>query len=149
MSLVDLAYTPKERKEEATEIAEPQPYSWGLNFRLEDEELTKLGVTELPGVGDEWHMTIVASVTQVSQQQMANGDDERCVCLQIQMASIDLNESAAEERKEGKQTPAKEAAETKPTVRKMVEAHHKIATLLTKRSIAGEGATAAPGSGNN
>lgn len=112
MTLVDLKYTKKEAKEEAAEDYKPPAYSWGLQIRLEKEELDKLGIKELPDVGDEWHMTIVANVTSVSEQKTADGDDEQCVCLQIQMASVDLEEPATDEKPE---TPAQESSERKKT----------------------------------
>lgn len=115
MTLVSLAYTKAEQKEEAAEYATPKPpeYPWGLSFRLEDEELKKLGI-DMPEVGGELHMEIVAKVTSTSQNQMSDGSSDRCVCLQITMASVELEESAADEKGE-KETPAAESAETRKT----------------------------------
>jgi hypothetical protein len=116
--LIDLAYTKAELKEEAKEMrvglsGEPSKYPWGLCIRLEKEELDKLGIKQLPGVGDEYHMTIITTVTEVSQSAGMDRDDSACVALQITMASVDMHETAKEEKAEGKQTPAKEAAEGK------------------------------------
>lgn len=121
--LTDLAYTKAEMKEEAKEMCcgpsgEPNPYPWGLNLRLEGRELDLLGIKTLPGVGDEFHMTVVARVTSVEQRETADEDDRRCVGLQICMASVDMHETAKEEKKEGKQTPAKEMAEGKSIMSK-------------------------------
>jgi hypothetical protein len=56
-TLVDMAYTKAELKEEKKEMSvgyngQPSPYPWGLCIRLEANELDKLGITELPQVGE-------------------------------------------------------------------------------------------------
>ena len=117
--LIDLARTKAEQKEEAKEAklgydGKPDPYAWGLNFRLESEELDKLGITTLPEVGSEYHLMVIAKVTSVNQSAVVGQDDERCVGLTMTMMQILAHGSAAEERAEGKETPKGEAAETKP-----------------------------------
>jgi hypothetical protein len=115
--LIDMKYTKAEAKEEAQEYSKPSvpEYSWGLQIRLEDEELSKLGIKNLPEVGGEFHLSIVAEVQSATETKMANGKTDRCVCLQITMLGIDLEESAADEKGD-KSTPASEAKETrKPT----------------------------------
>ena len=110
--LVDMKYTKAEQKEEKREIAAPSPqeYPWGLAIRLEDEELTKLGVKTMPGVGDEIHLMAIAKVTGVNQSATAK-DSDCCVSLQITMLQVLMHETAAEEKGE-KETPAAEAKET-------------------------------------
>lgn len=113
--LVEMKYTKAEAKAEATKydsIAGQPEYPWGLQIRLEDEELTKLGIKSLPDVGGEFHLTIVAEVQSATETKMASGKTDRCVCLQITMLGVDLTESAAEEKGE-KSTPASEAKETR------------------------------------
>lgn len=112
--LVDLKYTKADQKEEQAEMKMPPTpeYAWGLQIRLEREELDKLGVKKLPSVGDEWHFNAVAEITGVSESHMASGKDECCVTLQIKMMGLDLEESADEEAGE-KETPASEAAEAR------------------------------------
>jgi hypothetical protein len=113
--LVDLKYTKAEAKE-ANDYSTPKDggpeYPWGLEIRLEDDELAKLGVTGLPDVGGEYHLTVVAMVKSASQTSMANGKTDRCVCLQITMIGVDLEESAEDEKGE-KSTAASEAKETR------------------------------------
>lgn len=122
---IDLTYTKAEKKEEAKEYASPGPamdYPWGLCLHLEKRELDKLGITELPGVGDEFHIAVIAKVTQVAQQSGADRDDSKSVALQITMAQILDHESAKEEaaeyKKAGPETPAKEGAEQKSIMAK-------------------------------
>lgn len=114
MPLTDLKYTKADIAEEAKEMkvgATPDlpQYPWGLQIRLEDEELTKLGV-QTPGVGDEWHIVCTACVTAVSETQMADGEQERCVTLQIEMMAVVDQESAADEAMED-ESPAAEVLE--------------------------------------
>lgn len=113
--LVDMKYTKAEAKAEAQEYSNPSTgpeYPWGLQIRLEDEELSKLGIKALPEIGAEFHFTVVATVQSASQTQMASGKTDRCVSLQITMLGVDLKESAEEEKGE-KSTPKSEAAETR------------------------------------
>lgn len=87
-TLVDLAYTKAELKEEEKEYSvgcngQPSPYPWGLCIRLEAKELEKLGITALPQVGAEMQLTARAKVTSVSQSASEDRDEERTVALQI------------------------------------------------------------------
>ena len=115
--LVDMKFTKAEAKAQAEEYSKPSPdnepsYPWGLEIRLEDESLAKLGITTLPEIGAEFHLSVVATVKSASESRMASGRTDRCVCLQITMMGIDLEESAEEERGE-RSTPKSEAAETR------------------------------------
>lgn len=115
--LVDMKFTKAEAKAQAEEYTKPSPdnepsYPWGLEIRLEDESLAKLGITTLPEIGAEFHLSVVATVKSASESRMASGRTDRCVCLQITMLGVDLEESAADEKGE-KSTPASETAETR------------------------------------
>lgn len=86
--LIDMSYTKAELKEEKKEMAvgydgQPNPYPWGLNIRLEKEELAKLGIAALPQIGAEIHFLCCAKVTSVSQSASETRDEETCVGLQI------------------------------------------------------------------
>lgn len=84
--LVDMKYTKAEAKAEATKyesIAGQPEYPWGLQIRLEDEELSKLGITSLPDVGATFTLTVVCEVQTATETKMATGKTDRCVCLQI------------------------------------------------------------------
>lgn len=115
--LVDMAYTKAELKEERKEMtmASASPYPWGLCIRLEKDELDKLGIKTLPGVGDEMHLLCIAKVTGVNQSAREGQDEESSVALQITMMQVLLSESAASEKGE-KESPATEAKETKGTL---------------------------------
>lgn len=112
--LVDLAYSKAEQKEEQSEYVrgEAPAYPWGLCISLEKRELDKLGIAQLPPVGVEVTFTAVAVVTSVNQSARQGEDEESRVGLQITQLQVAGIESPAEEKTEGKQTPAKEARES-------------------------------------
>lgn len=94
-TLISMAYTKAEAKAEAEKYTTPdldsQPeYPWGLSISLEDDELSKLGMDGLPEVGAEMELLVRVKVQRASQTQMASGETERCVGLQITaMAPVD------------------------------------------------------------
>lgn len=114
--LVDLAYTKADLKKQEKGIDYvPDPYPWGLCLHLEKEQLDRLGITELPMVGDEMHLLCVAKVTSVNHSAREGQDENASVALQITMAQVLLRESAKAEK--GKpETPRSEAKETKGTL---------------------------------
>lgn len=92
-ALVDMAYTKAELKEEKKEMSvgyngQPSAYPWGLCIRLEANELEKLGMTQLPAIGELIHLQAVAKVTSVSQSATEDRDEQRCVSLQITMLQV-------------------------------------------------------------
>lgn len=111
-NLVDMKYTKAEAKAEASEYTKPQgpEYPWGLQIRLEDEELKKLGITSMPAVGQEMSLDVVVRVTSVSESQYADGRADRCLSLQIVQMGM---EDDAEE--EGAKAPAPAPAAKQPT----------------------------------
>ena len=88
MALVDLKRSNKEKSEEADEtapVAASQPdYGYGLCIHLEDNELEKLGITDLPKVGDEYHIRAIAKVKGVNERDYGKRK-EAGVDLQITM----------------------------------------------------------------
>lgn len=110
MKLIDMAYTPAEIKEEKAEMtSKPKvpSYPWGLQLRLEKEELAKLGITKLPGVGDEYHIIGVGHVTDVAQSYR-DSDEYACVTIQINMLELSNEGQEADD-----DTPAAEGKEFK------------------------------------
>lgn len=114
LKLVDMAMTKADMEEERSGCVnpsgQPDPYPWGLAISLESRELKKLGIKDLPQVGGEVHFVAVAKVTSVNQSASEDREESR-VGLQITMMQIALEESAADEKKEGKETPKSEARE--------------------------------------
>ena len=71
-----------------------EEYPWGLKLRLENAEIEKLGITELPAVGSEYHIVAVGRVDSVSQ---AYRDSEESTCVEIQITSLSLVNEAEED----------------------------------------------------
>lgn len=98
----DMAYTDAEIRSknksygvESADDATTPTYSWGLKIRLEQLELDKLGIDELPRVGDRLYLDICAKVTSVQKMEDEN-DTRSSVELQITMIGIDSNDDEEE-----------------------------------------------------
>lgn len=92
--MIDLKRTAKELKKDGPkESYKPPEYSYGTQIRLENEELDKLGMKELPDVGYEG--TIKAKVKVISARQSASekSGEDRCVELQIVAMDLKINDS--------------------------------------------------------
>lgn len=111
MALVDLKMSKKDMAAEASPVGEQSQYPWGVCLTLDTDELKKLGVKELPRVGDEYHIEAVGEVTTVSESDSPSGE-VRSVRIQIQMMEIENegqesgDESVAEEEAEGAEDDA-------------------------------------------
>ena len=78
----------KMTKYESTEAVSPQKiegprYPYGLNLRLENESIERLGIESLPKVGDEVMIIAKAKVESVSMSENSDKTKNRCVSLQI------------------------------------------------------------------
>lgn len=84
--LIDLKRTKAEKKEaiKCPTIGSTSDYPYGLELRLGSDELEKLGMKELPAVGEEYTLTAHCVVTDVSQHSDQSGDDRRNVTVQVQ-----------------------------------------------------------------
>lgn len=85
--LVDMK-SPKKSKKELKNQYEVSPssqdrYPYGLEIRLENESIDKLGMTELPEVGEVVMITAKATVESVSSSERQDKSPHRCVTLQI------------------------------------------------------------------
>lgn len=90
MELKSLKLAPAESKKEmgypspSTEAAKDGPrYPWGTSIDLNDEALSKLGITKLPEVGETLAVEARVTVTSVSSSQTIAGEARRSCCLQI------------------------------------------------------------------
>ena len=96
-------------------------YGYGLNVHLEDHELEKLGITDLPKVGDEYHIRAIAKVKGVSERDYGQRQ-EQGVDLQITMM-----EATHEDEAQGEEdSVAEEEAE---------DAENRSVTGATKRTV--------------
>lgn len=107
---VDLSYTKKELKDrngpvEATatpgKSSEPK-YPWGLEIRLDETSLKKLGMDgDLPEVGELCQVTGIGRIVSVSQRE-SEGSSSKEVAIQIERMNLEVKEeSDAAEAAEG------------------------------------------------
>lgn len=88
-------------KEEAKELVSPEvgdapEYPYGLEIRLDDKALEKLGLSAPPEVGKVMTITAKVTVTSASSYQTQGGEAEANSCWQItDMEISDSGKSAA------------------------------------------------------
>lgn len=96
MKPVDMKLTKRELKTSHGNLAmvagtEGPRYPWGLELRLDEEALKKLGMTELPETGAECMVTGIGRVTAVEdREQMEGGKTKRRRNVSIQIEKLAL-----------------------------------------------------------
>lgn len=100
MTMKDLSLTAAEAKEtmmgyaSPADVSEAPKYPYGTSLDLNSETLAKLGITTLPGVGEEVAITAVGKVTRISAYE-EQGGSEQCMGIQITLMEIDIPSQAA------------------------------------------------------
>lgn len=90
-SMVDMALTPAEAKEDA-----PQPaasasfkgprYPYGLSISLGDDELKKLGLDgDLPSAGEMIHLFAMAKVTSAGEHESMDTNGKTSICRRVEL----------------------------------------------------------------
>ena len=108
--LIDMKMSQADMKADAVLAApgERDPYPYGLVLQLDTDELDKLGIKDLPEIGQEYHIMAVGKVTRVSSSASEGQDEEsRGISVQITMMCVDTEPMAGEE----KSTPKAERRE--------------------------------------
>jgi hypothetical protein len=104
-NMVDMAREPEEIKEDMPQVAEAPSapvYPYGLCLALTEDELEKLGLDgELPKVGMMIHLSAMAKVTSVSQneREMPDGGKKNCCRVELQITHL-ATENEDDEDKE-------------------------------------------------
>ena len=104
-NMVDMAREPEEIKEDmpkAIEAPSAPTYPYGLCLALSEDELEKLGLDgELPKVGMMIHLSAMAKVTSVSQNEREDGEGGKKNCCRVELQITHLaTENEDEEDKE-------------------------------------------------
>ena len=99
MALVDLKQDKPDPQEEPEEY-EGSRYPSGTCLYLGEDELEKLGVTELPKVGDEYHIHAIGKVKSI------RGEPDM---VEVQITMMEMQHE--DEEKGEDETPESEAAE--------------------------------------
>ena len=99
--MIDMARTPAEVKAKNMPmemgLSSRDKYPYGLSLTLDADSLKKLGIKDLPTVGDEFEIEAMVRVTSVSKNASETNDSTR-VELQITKMMIETEE---EEKAEG------------------------------------------------
>ncbi|EGP43115.1 capsid staple protein [Achromobacter insuavis] len=92
MNLTDMKLSPDEAKVReccASGESDGGPkYPWGLTISLDDDTLSKLGMTALPQVGQQMRLAAVVEVCSTSQHANQEGT-EKCISLQITQMGLE------------------------------------------------------------
>lgn len=116
--MVDMARTPAEVKDEIAETCAPcapsdakrtaPVYPYGLCVSLDEEVLGKLGIKELPDVGETVHFAALARVTSASESEheTEGGEKQKRCRVELQITNLALesedDESGRRDRFYGK-----------------------------------------------
>lgn len=116
MKLVSMERTAKEKKAEQERwnkpMAEDSEYPGGLCLRLGKDEIEKLGIKEMPGVGEEMKIEAMVCVTRVEESASQRGEDRRSIELQVmELALGEPTKPARVEKKPLADAPMTEYAE--------------------------------------
>jgi hypothetical protein len=96
-AMVDMKRTPAEKADDLSPAVNNEPdYPYGLCISLCSDELDKLGLTELPEVGEMLHIHAMATVTAVSQNDSGSGPQRRVELQITHMVGEDEDEENAE-----------------------------------------------------
>lgn len=102
--MIDMKLTPKPKKGDTmlgAEVTMDQPeYPYGLQIRLDNESLKKLGIGELPVIDAEFKLVALVCVTSVSAHE-SQGSDEPHRSVELQIEQMELK-PAKEEAGESK-----------------------------------------------
>lgn len=95
MSLTSMKLSKREAKGDSP-VAESRPrFPYGLSINLDDDSLTKLGISTLPEVGAEMLVVGVGIVESVNEHKRQSGSD-RNISIQLQKLEVGpLKESTA------------------------------------------------------
>lgn len=93
MKMVSMKLDKKDVKKEMAEhsISDMPEYPYGLNIRLDDESIKKLGISELPEVGSDMVVLAKVKVEEVSSRDSLNGNENTSISLQITDMSLEKN----------------------------------------------------------
>lgn len=91
MKLNDMRVTDEEKKAREVRCGmrcdgdDGPDYPWGLSINLDQDSMRKLGMTEMPKLGEIMHLEAVAKITSLSENSSEGSDDSRNVTLQIML----------------------------------------------------------------
>lgn len=94
MAMTNMKLTADEAKEASCCMPEDggPAYPYGLSINLDDETLTKLGITTLPAPGTKLTLNALVEVTNTSQYENQEGKD---ISISLQITDMELSGAEA------------------------------------------------------
>lgn len=91
MNLVSMKLEHKPDEAKPSEVLYPSPdkpeYPWGLQLHLEEDQLKKLSVVDMPEVGSEMMITAKVRVSSVNSHATEKGENRG---MQLQITELSL-----------------------------------------------------------
>src|ERR1700676_1878654 len=93
--MIDMAKDAEEVKEDIAEMtggpkATTEVYPYGLCMSWDEETLKKLGINELPEVGEEIVVCMRCRVTSVSENEREMSDSSKKKCSRVELQGIEI-----------------------------------------------------------
>lgn len=91
---MDLVSMAREEGDSPYAVSAPMasPYPYGLRLNLTQEELGKLGYTELPPAGTELRLEAVGCVTRACTEDPDADGDVDYVCVEVQITQLGVEQ---------------------------------------------------------
>lgn len=90
MDLVNMKMAPEKKEElKPTAMTDQPEYPWGLQIRLNTEDIKKLGLKELPAIKSEMIVTAKVYVCDVSEHESESGKNQN---LGLQITDMSLGD---------------------------------------------------------
>lgn len=87
----------KRRRSYASPVSSLPEYPWGTTITLENDALKKLGITDLPEIGEEVMLHGMGKVTRLAESSSAVGKDNKSVEIQLTRMEVAFGEDAEDE----------------------------------------------------
>ncbi len=92
MPLTDMKRTGAENDVSEFRCGNESKYPWGLRIHLNEIDLEKLGIKELPDIESEMQMVALVEVVEVASTEMSGEKEHRRVELQIKEMAVQPHE---------------------------------------------------------
>lgn len=101
MKLMNMKQEPNSKPMDCCAMPDKPAYPYGLKIRLEEADLKKLGIKELPEVGQTVKIEAVAEICDVSYNESNLYGENRCIVVQITDLGLSMG-AAKSDKKEDK-----------------------------------------------
>lgn len=71
-----------------------EQYSYGLQIRLEDSQLEKLGIKEMPKAGSYLTIRAIACVCSTTVSESDDSGEHKCLTLQIEQMEVSKDQES-------------------------------------------------------